>query len=85
MDDSQTSERLSIEFIENEVNLSNTFLDLADVEEDAPDRVAQVRAKAQQGYDVASTWIGKIHDASERERLGSKLDLLKQRLDRRHA
>lgn len=84
MDERQTSDRLSIDFIENEVNLSNTFLDLAEAEQDEPDRVAQVRAKAQQGFDVATTWIGKIHNASERDRLASKLDRLKRRLDGAH-
>ena len=75
------SELPRIQFLENELDLCKTFLDVAEVDSDDPAAAHAAIAKARQGYDVALNWIASIHSATERDRLMNKLFDLRKRLD----
>lgn len=75
------SELSRIEFLDGELDLCETFLDVAAVESADPAAARTARSKAQQGYDVALTWITSIQNASERDRLMTRLFHLRRRLD----
>jgi hypothetical protein len=79
-DQSRVSDKERIEFLDNEINLCHTFLDLAAIDQDDLKVSAEARSKAQKGYDTAVAWIGAVRNAEERERLTAKLHLLQERL-----
>lgn len=70
-----------IQFLENELDLCKTFLDVAAVEIDDPAAAHAAVAKAREGFDVALTWISSIRNETERDRLMNKLFDLRKRLD----
>jgi len=70
-----------IQFLDNELDLCRTFLDVAAVESEDPTAARAAVAKAQEGYDVVLTWIASIHNKPERDRLMIKLFDVKKRLD----
>jgi hypothetical protein len=74
-------EALAASFIENEIDLSNTLLDVADLEVDHPEARVSATEKAQVGYRTALQWIGKLKDRGEFDRLTLRLARLKERLD----
>ena len=75
------SERSRIEFLDHELDLCETFLDVSVVESADLTAACAARSKAQKGYDVALTWISSIQDASQRDRLMTRLFNLRKRLD----
>ena len=75
------SELSRIGFLDNELELCKTFLDLAFIDGDDPAAALAARSKAQEGYDVVLTWIASIHSTTERDRLMNKLFDLRKRLD----
>jgi hypothetical protein len=81
MDPKATSQQISIEFLDNELDLCQTFLDTALIDADDAPAAAQGRANAQAGYETASEWLASIRDPREFDRLTSKLHKLKQRID----
>lgn len=70
-----------IEFLDHELDLCETFLDVAVVESADLSAACAARSKAQKGYDVALTWISSVQDTSERDRLMTRLFNLRKRLD----
>lgn len=77
----KSSELPRIDFLDNELDLCKTFLDLAVIDSEDPVAAHAARSKAQEGYDCALTWIASIHSVSERERLMNKLFDFRKRLD----
>jgi hypothetical protein len=76
------SERIRIEFLEGELDICETFLDLADIEFDDAKRYAWATSKALEGYETVRTWIGTVRGGDEFARLAIKLDYLRERLSR---
>jgi hypothetical protein len=76
-----SSELPRIGFRDSELDLCGTFLDIAAVDADDPSAALTARSKAQQGYNVALSWIASIRDRKERDRLMSRLLDLRKRLD----
>ena len=70
-----------IRFLDTELDLCKTFLDVAAVESGDPTAAHAAMAKAQEGYDVVLTWIDSIHNETEKDRLMKKLFDLRKRLD----
>jgi len=84
MDDVTTrnaSELPRIRFLENELDVCETFLNIAAVDADDPAAALAARSKAEVGYDVVLTWITSIRNTNERDRLMKKLFGLRKRLD----
>jgi hypothetical protein len=79
-----TAERERIRFVENEIDLSMTFLDLArtEAELDEPAAVATLVGKARVGFETAGRFLNGIASTPERERLRAKLDRLGQLLSK---
>src|SRR5579872_5046793 len=75
------SELPRIRFIDNEIDLCGTFLDVARVEADDPPQALLARSNAQQGYEFAMSWIKSIRNLRERDRLMNKLFNIRKRLD----
>lgn len=76
------SQQNTIEFLDGELNLCETFLDIADTEFDDKERRTLATEKAQQGYATALAWIGRVRSGYELHRLAEKLDRLQERLQR---
>jgi hypothetical protein len=76
------SEQNRIEFLDGELDLCQTFLDVADIEADDPERQALARTNAQRAYETALAWIGFVRNGDESDRLNAKLGRLKERLER---
>ena len=75
------SEGAKIDFLQNEIDLCNTFLDLAYIEvDDAPARV-KAGENARQAYKTAQQWVGAIQDSQARERLLADLAVLDKRFE----
>jgi len=70
-----------IQFLENELDLCKTFLDLAAIDSEDAAAAHAAMANAREGYDVALTWIASIHNETERDRLMNRLFDLRKRLD----
>ena len=81
MELAEAAEQVGIEFLDNEIDLCETFLHTALVEADDPPARRMATSKAQRGYETALAWIDSIRDAQERARLMVKLFHLKDRLD----
>ena len=75
------SEQTRIQFLDGELDLCQTFLDVADNEAHDPEREAFAIAKAREGYDTVLTWIGMVQNGNELDRLNAKLNSLKERLE----
>ncbi len=75
-------ERERIRFVENEIDLSTTFLDLARTEAsmDEPAAVKSLMEKARLGFETAGRFLNGIESTKERERLQTKHDHLAQLL-----
>ncbi len=78
----ENSERTGIDFLDAELDLCQTFLDVADNEKDHPESAAFARTKAQQGYQTVLDWIATVHDPQNLNRLTAKLHRLKERIDK---
>lgn len=74
------SEEIRIEFLDGELDISQTFLDVAEIEIDDPERCAVAKRNARLGYDTVLTWIGSVRDVDALGRLSVKLALLRERL-----
>jgi hypothetical protein len=74
-------EQTRIDFLDAEIDLSFTFLNLALSHTDEPDVLAHDIGKAQQGYETALAWVEKVRDADHLTRLSAKLAKLRERLD----
>ena len=74
------SEQTRIEFLDSELDLAQTFLDVADLEADDPERRAMAEKNARAGYETVVAWIGVVRDWQESERLKAKLVRLENRL-----
>lgn len=75
------SDRTHIDFLDNELNLCNTFLNLAEIDKDDPVVAGQARENAQRAYETLLAWIGAVRDTAELDRLTSELGRLKQRIE----
>lgn len=73
-------EHIRIEFLERELEICQTFLDTAALEDDDPERRAVAEKNAWTGYDTVLMWIGTVRDGAALERLNAKLARLEQRL-----
>lgn len=81
-DSGQTrSEEIRIEFLDRELDISQTFLDVAEIEIDDPERCAVAKRNARRAYDTVLTWIGSVRDVDALRRLNVKLALLGDRLE----
>jgi len=82
-DRSRKTERIKLEFLSRELEISNTFIDVAETESKTSP-VESVRAirNAQVGCATISSWLPRIRDAQVREHLLGELNKLKDRLDR---
>lgn len=74
--------RECIRFVENEIDLSTTFLDLARTEAsmNEPAAVKSLLAKARLGFETAARFLSAIESPEERDRLRTKLDRLAERI-----
>ncbi|HEX4750788.1 MAG TPA: hypothetical protein VH302_14695 [Bryobacteraceae bacterium] len=77
-----TGEQTRIQFLDNEMDLCDTFLNVALVDADNPKAATSARTEARRGYETALAWINSVRDAEERARLAAKLFRLKDRLDK---
>jgi hypothetical protein len=75
------SQEARIEFLDRELDISQTFLDVAEIEADDPERCAVAKRNARMAYDTVLTWIGSVRDGEAMERLNMKLVQLKDRLE----
>ncbi len=75
------SDRTHIDFLDNELDLCNTFLNLAEIDQDDPVVAGQARENAQRAYETLLSWIGAVKNTAELDRLTSELALLKQRIE----
>ncbi len=74
-------EGAKIDFLQNEINLCNTLLNLTYIEvDDAPAR-AKAGENARQAHKTAQQWVGAIQDSQARERLLADLVALDKRLE----
>ncbi len=73
-------EATGIQFLDNELDLCQTFLDLAEVDADDPAVANKARANAQRGFQTVLSLIATVRDPGELDRLTTKLDRLKERL-----
>ncbi|HEY4087982.1 MAG TPA: hypothetical protein VGM43_18705 [Bryobacteraceae bacterium] len=74
-------EEARIRFLDNELDLSRTFLQTAFLEGDDPANALAARSNAQTGHDLVLTWVACIRNAKERDRLMNKLFDLRKKLD----
>ncbi|HWF47743.1 MAG TPA: hypothetical protein VG168_12110 [Bryobacteraceae bacterium] len=74
-------EEVRIEFLDRELDISQTFLDTAVLEASDPERCEVAKRNARIGYDTVLTWIGSVKNAEAMERLNVKLARLKGRLE----
>lgn len=77
----ESSEQARIRFLDNELDLSRTFLNTAFLEDDDPANALLARSNAQTAHDLVLTWIDSIRDTKERDRLMNKLFDLRKKLD----
>ncbi|HEX4231981.1 MAG TPA: hypothetical protein VHZ07_25160 [Bryobacteraceae bacterium] len=77
----RSNEKTRIEFLEGELDISHTFLDVAEIEVDDPERSAVAERNARMGYDTVLTYIRLVRDGDALLRLNSKLARLKDRLE----
>jgi hypothetical protein len=77
------SEESRIEFLDRELDISQTFLDVAELEAGDPERCETAEKNARIAYDTARTWIGSVRDADALGRLNLKLALLGERFEAR--
>jgi hypothetical protein len=73
------SQQAEIEFLDAELDLSSTFLKISETEDD-PAAAGMARNRARRGYETAFSWIGRVRDVREQNRLIEKLAQLKDRL-----
>ncbi len=71
-----------IEFLDSELQISQTFLDVAELEAGHPQRRSLAIYNALRGYETALSWLGAVQSGEELERLSAKLIQLAQRLER---
>lgn len=69
-----------IQFLDNELDLCQTFLDLAEIDANDPAAADKARVNARRGYQTALSLIHTVRDPGELDRLTTKLDRLKERL-----
>jgi hypothetical protein len=75
-------EEIRIEFLDRELDISHTYLDVAEIEaDDDPEHCAAAKRNARIGYDTVLTWIGLVRDGEVLQRLNMKLARLKDRLE----
>jgi hypothetical protein len=81
--DADQIDRTRAEFVEREIDLSYTFLDLASTERELGDNAhAQaVLCKARLGYETAARFLGDVRDLAARDRLQVELERLLKALD----
>lgn len=77
------SEHARVQFLDNEIDLSHTFLDLAEIEKEDCAAATHARAAARKGYTTALACMNHIHRTEDWHRLMVKLFRLKARLDGR--
>ncbi len=79
--------RERIRFVENEIDLSTTFLELARTEAtmNEPAAVKTLIEKARLGFETAGRFLNGIESTEERERLRTKRDHLAQLLSAANA
>ncbi|HYL72633.1 MAG TPA: hypothetical protein VEU96_00425 [Bryobacteraceae bacterium] len=77
-------DRTRAEFIEREIDLAFTFLDLASTEKGLGDEIhAQaILRKARLGYETAARFLSDVKDTEAKDRLQTELERLLQALDR---
>ena len=78
---SEHPEGAKIGFLQNEINLCNTFLNLVYIEVDDPQARAQASENARKAYQAARHWVVAIQDSQEREQLFTQLLELDKRLE----
>jgi len=81
LDTLDAAERARIEFLDNEIDLCQTFLDVAKIDADDPSAAACAKAKADVGYQTALGFVSTIRSAQQRGRIMGKLYQLRARLD----
>ncbi len=75
-------DRTRAEFVEREIDLSYTFLDLASTEKGLDDIHSEVvLRKARLGYETAARFLGDVRDLEARDRLHKELERLRTSLE----
>ncbi len=80
-DAGKETERAGIEFLDRELDLCQTFLDVAATEVDDAQAEAMAMQNARLGYQTVLAWIGTVRSGQEYERLSVRLGLLRERLE----
>jgi hypothetical protein len=75
------SEYTRIQFLDNEIDLCETYLDVAEVERDDLPAARHARILAEQGYANALACLSSVRAGEEWHRLMAKIINLKRRLD----
>ncbi|HEX4809975.1 MAG TPA: hypothetical protein VH325_13640 [Bryobacteraceae bacterium] len=81
-DASSGVEKTRIQFLDSELDICQTFLNVAEIEADDPERQAQAERNALLSYGTALAWIGTVNSGEELDRLQTKLSRVKDRLER---
>jgi len=78
------ADQTRIEFVEREIDLSFTFLNLASTERGLGDEphAQSVLSKARLGYETAVRFLGYVRDLEAKDRLEVELERLLRALDR---
>ena len=74
-------ERNRIAFLDNEIDLCHTFLQLAEIDAEDPPVSARAVEHARHGFQTVVNWLKVVRSEQERDRLTGKLYHLKERLD----
>lgn len=75
------SDKIQLEFLEAELELCNTLLNVAESEVDHKEAAAEALQKARRGYETVVPLIGTVKDIYVLNRLTSRLYFLKERID----
>lgn len=80
--DADQMDRTRAEFVEREIDLSYTFLDVSSTEKGLDETHSQaVLRKARVGYETAARFLGDVRDPAVKDRLHVELERLLKALD----
>ena len=60
-----TPEDVRVSFLDGEINLSQTFLDLAELDKESRETAFKAISKAQQGYTTVLDWVDSVRDTPD--------------------
>jgi hypothetical protein len=76
-----SAELARIEFLDAEIDLCHTFLNVAETEAREPEMAARATRRARQGYEKASALLVTVRHLRELDRLTIKLYSLRERME----